>query len=153
MPEHHATLKRAPLRILLVEDDDGDAKAVTRAFSRAGIGNPIHRVCDGIAGLCYLRGDGWARPAGPILLLVDLHMPRMGGIEFVRALRADPSLRPLTAFILTTSDLDTDRNSAFDVNVAGYILKQNAGEEFLRLVSMLDEYWHLVEVPPLRTVS
>jgi CheY-like chemotaxis protein len=136
------------IKILLVEDDDGDAKAVIRAFSKANIGNPIIRAQDGVEALAYLTGEGrsaLARP--PILLLVDLNMPRMNGIEFVRALRAHPDLRRTVVFLLTTSKREEDMAAAYDLNVAGYIVKQNAGVDFLNLVGMIDSFWKIVELP------
>ncbi len=136
------------IKILLVEDDDGDAKAVVRAFKRANIGNPIIRAQDGVEALAYLMGEGrsaQARP--PILLLVDLNMPRMNGIELVRALRADQDLRRTVVFLLTTSKREEDMAAAYDLNVAGYIVKQNAGVDFLNLVGMIDSFWKIVELP------
>lgn len=136
------------IKILLVEDDDGDAKAVIRAFAKAQIGNPIIRAQDGVEALAYLTGEGGATHAGPpILLLVDLNMPRMNGIEFIRALRAHPDLRRTVAFLLTTSKREEDMAAAYDLNVAGYIVKQNAGADFLNLVGMIDSFWKIVELP------
>lgn len=134
--------------ILLVEDDDGDAKAVKRAFAKAKIGNPIVRVEDGIEALAALRssGDG-SQVKPPVLLLVDINMPRMNGIELVRALRADPDLKRTVVFLLTTSKREEDIAAAYDLNVAGYIVKQNAGTDFLKLVGMIDSFWKIVEMP------
>lgn len=134
--------------ILLVEDDDGDAKAVKRAFAKADIGNPIVRAQDGVEAFEFLTGtlDGQSiRP--PVLLLVDLNMPRMNGIELVRALRAHPELRRTVVFLLTTSKREEDMAAAYDLNVAGYIIKQNAGADFLNLVGMIDSFWKIVELP------
>ncbi|HWU60674.1 MAG TPA: response regulator [Ensifer sp.] len=136
------------IKILLVEDDDGDAKAVIRAFAKANIGNPIIRAQDGVEALAYLTEEGvsaLARP--PILLLVDLNMPRMNGIEFIRALRAHPDLRRTVVFLLTTSKREEDMAAAYDLNVAGYIVKQNAGLDFLKLVGLIDSFWKIVELP------
>ncbi|MCD2173126.1 response regulator [Rhizobium sp. C4] len=136
------------VKILLVEDDDGDAKALIRAFAKANIGNPIIRAQDGVEALAYLKGEGKStQPRPPILLLVDLNMPRMNGIEFIRALRADPDLRRTVAFLLTTSKREEDMAAAYDLNVAGYIVKQNAGVDFLNLVGMIDSFWKIVELP------
>lgn len=134
--------------ILLVEDDDGDAKAVRRAFDKAKIANPIQRAQDGIEALELLRGDSGAKKVkNPVLLLVDLNMPRMNGIELVRTLRNDPELRRTIVFLLTTSKSEEDIAAAYDLNVAGYIVKQNAGVDFLNLVGMIDSYWKIVELP------
>jgi CheY-like chemotaxis protein len=137
-----------PLNILLVEDDDGDAKAVQRAFQKAKIANPIHRAVDGIEALDILKGtNGKDIPTCPYLLLVDLNMPRMNGIQFVKALREDEDLRHSIAFILTTSKREEDKIAAYDLNVAGYIVKATAGNDFLNLVHLVDCYWRIVEMP------
>jgi len=141
-------LETKPIHILLVEDDDGDAKAVQRAFARARIANPFVRAHDGQEALEMLRGeDGQDRLKPPRLLLVDLNMPRMNGIELVAALRADPELHNLVVFVLTTSQRDEDMAAAYGLNVAGYIVKQKAGEDFLRLCGLVDSYWRIVELP------
>jgi len=142
------TLDSLPLNILLVEDDDGDAKAVERAFRNSAIANPILRAIDGIEALEMIRGDnGKIKPPQPYLLLVDLNMPRMGGIALVRALREDASLRHAVVFMLTTSKREEDKIAAYNLNVAGYILKETAGQDFLNLVRLMDCYWRIVELP------
>jgi len=126
-----------PIRILLVEDDDGDAKALQRAFAKASIPNPIIRAMDGVEALEILRGEnGRTKPDSPLMLLVDLNMPRMGGIELIEALRADAGLRHLVVFILTTSDSEEDRRAAANVNVAGYIVKGRASLDILGLINI-----------------
>jgi CheY-like chemotaxis protein len=142
------TLDSLPLNILLVEDDDGDAKAVERAFRNSAIANPILRAIDGIEALEMIRGDnGKIKPPQPYLLLVDLNMPRMGGIALVKALREDASLRHAVVFMLTTSKREEDKIAAYNLNVAGYILKETAGQDFLNLVRLMDCYWRIVELP------
>jgi CheY-like chemotaxis protein len=137
-----------PLNILLVEDDDGDAKALERAFRKSKIANPILRAVDGIEALELLRGtNGRTKPAFPLLLLVDLNMPRMNGLQFIQELRRDEELQQLVVFVLTTSKREEDKMAAYDLNVAGYILKATAGQDFLNLVNLVDCYWRLVELP------
>jgi CheY-like chemotaxis protein len=137
-----------PLNILLVEDDDGDAKALQRAFRTAKIANPILRAVDGIEALEILKGtNGRAKAPSPLLLLVDINMPRMNGLQFVQALRQDDDLRHFVVFILTTSKREEDKMAAYDLNVAGYIVKATAGQDFLNLVNLVDCYWRLVELP------
>jgi CheY-like chemotaxis protein len=137
-----------PVHILLVDDDDGDAKAVQRAFARARVANPLRRAIDGIDALEILRGqNGKGLLEVPRLLLVDLNMPRMNGIELVAEIRADPALKKLVVFILTTSHRDEDMAAAYDLHVAGYILKEKAGEDFLRLIALIDSFWRVVELP------
>ncbi|MEI4470410.1 response regulator [Frigidibacter sp. MR17.24] len=138
----------APLNLILVEDDDGDAKAIHRAFSRARIANPIVRVHDGVEALAYLRGET-GTPPDSYVLLVDIKMPRMTGIELLDALRGDPALARAVVFILTTSRDERDLAAAYDHHVAGYILKQTAGTDFLDLIGTLDHYWRIVELPDM----
>jgi CheY-like chemotaxis protein len=137
-----------PIRILLVEDDDGDAKAVERTFLKARIANPIVRALDGIEAMEMLKGsDRQPRLESPYLLLVDLNMPRMNGIQLVTAIREDPDLHDAIIFMLTTSNRAEDKQAAYSLNVTGYILKEKAGEDFLKLFSLVDSYWRIVEMP------
>lgn len=143
-----SSLNDKEIHILLVEDDDGDAKAMDRAFKRAKIANPMRRAIDGVHALEILRGEnGNEKLAPPFLLLVDLNMPRMNGIQLLQALRADPALRRTIAFVLTTSKREEDKIAAYDLNVAGYILKQTADEDIKNLVELIDCYWRIVEMP------
>jgi CheY-like chemotaxis protein len=136
------------INILLVDDDDGDVKAVRRAFMKAKIANPIERAIDGVHALEILRGtNGSNKILAPYLLLADLNMPRMNGIELVREIRADPVLHPALVFMLTTSKRDEDKLAAYSLNIAGYILKEKAGNDFVSLVTLMDTYWRIVEIP------
>lgn len=143
-----ATPSERVLNILLVEDDDGDARALRRAFQKAKIGSPIVRALDGIEALELLSGtNGKTELLPPRILLVDLNMPRMNGIQLVRALRGDEKLRRSVVFVLTTSNREEDKAAAYDLNVAGYITKAKAAEDFLNLVNLLDYYTRIVELP------
>ena len=136
------------IQILLVEDDDGDARAVERAFLKARIANPLTRAMDGVEAMGLLKGtNGRTKLRRPYILLVDLNMPRINGLQLIEAIRADPGLHDTVIFVLTTSNRDEDKESAHAMNVAGYILKENAGEDFLRLFSLVDSYWRIVEMP------
>ncbi|GAA4216447.1 CheY-like chemotaxis protein [Sagittula marina] len=135
------------LTILLLEDDDGEAKAVLRAFRSSRILNEVVRVTDGISALEELRKRQQAGDENPIVALVDINMPRMNGHEFVEAIRADPELHDLTMFMLTTSGGTEDIQRAYAQNVAGYVVKERAGEDFIHLVSTLETYWRVVEFP------
>jgi CheY-like chemotaxis protein len=136
------------VNVLLVDDDDGDAKSVQRAFRSARIVNPVVRAIDGVDALHILRGtNGKTKLAAPYLLLVDLNMPRMNGIELVEAVRKDRELRSGIVFMLTTSSRDEDKLAAYDLNVAGYIVKQRAGQDFQRLIDVMQGYWRIVKLP------
>ena len=137
--------------ILLVEDDEVDAEAIVRSFRKEKIANPIWIACDGLEALQFLRGEaGRTRIPSPYLILLDINMPRMNGIEFLHALRRDPELKGSIVFVLTTSNRDEDKLAAYDEQIAGYVLKQRAGENFINLVNMLDSFWRIVEFPPIK---
>jgi CheY-like chemotaxis protein len=131
--------------ILLVDDDDVDVMGVHRALKKLKIVNPIVRARDGIEGLALLR-DPSAVPR-PYIILLDLNMPRMNGLEMLAELRRDPMLTSSVVFVLTTSKADEDIVEAYQQHVAGYIIKSQVGEGFLRVVEMLDQYWRVVELP------
>lgn len=133
------------LHILLVDDDEVDVMNVRRAFQRANVTNPLYVAGSGIDALAMLR-DGRV-PAGRRLVLLDLNMPRMNGIEFLRELRADPALRATSVVVLTTSNEDRDKVEAYNLNVAGYLLKPVTFATFVDVMAALDKYWTLVEMP------
>ena len=138
----------SPLSIILVEDDDGDAKAVTRAFARLDGQCSILRVRDGIEALALLRGESGRAPRNYVLI-ADLNLPRMGGIELLRKIRDDPDLHRAVAFVMSTSADDRDVTAAYAYQVAGYILKHKAGRDFGSLVTTINHFWRLVELPDM----
>ncbi len=131
--------------ILLVDDDVVDVMNVRRAFARGGITNPIWVAHDGVEALAALRGAAY--PRARRLVLLDINMPRMNGIELLREVRADPILRSTSIVVLTTSNDDRDRIDAYRLNVAGYLLKPVTFTDFVDLMVALDRYWTLVELP------
>jgi CheY-like chemotaxis protein len=140
--------KEGRLNIVLVEDDDADAKAVQRAFQKSAVECQILRARDGIEALAILRNkEDHAGLQRPYLLIVDLNMPRMDGIEFIRAIRLDPGLKHSIVFVLSTSGRPEDVNAAYDLHVAGYIAKATASTDYSGLVKMLSHYWRFVEIP------
>ncbi len=137
------------VHVLLVEDDEVDAEALIRAFQKHNIVNPLTIVPDGIEALNALKGDGaHERLPRPYLILLDLNLPRMNGIEFLRTLRQEPELKDSIVFVLTTSDRDQDVIAAYQEQVAGYILKSSGGKGLVDLIKLLDSYWRMVEFPP-----
>jgi CheY-like chemotaxis protein len=133
------------MHILLVEDDEVDVMNVRRAFERNKIANPIYVAENGLEGLRMLR-DGTV-PRGRRLVLLDLNMPRMNGIEFLREVRQDPELSGVSVVVLTTSNEERDKVDAYKLNVAGYLLKPVTFINFVELTSALNKYWTLVEMP------
>ena len=133
------------LNILLVEDDEVDVMNIRRAFQKNHIANPLFVAGDGIEALEKLRSG--AVPKDRRIVLLDLNMPRMNGIEFLRELRKDPELRSATVVVLTTSNDDRDKIDAYNLNVAGYLLKPVTFSNFCEVMSALNRYWALVELP------
>ena len=133
------------LNILLVEDDEVDVMNVRRAFKANDIANPLFVVGNGVEALEKLRSG--ELPAERRLVLLDLNMPRMNGIEFLVELRRDPELAATTVVVLTTSNNDRDRVQAYDLNVAGYLVKPVTFADFAELMATLNKYWTLVEMP------
>ena len=133
------------LNILLVEDDEVDVMNVRRAFQKNNIANPLFVAGDGEEALARLRGG--EVPAGRRIVLLDLNMPRMNGIEFLRELRADPELGRTTVVVLTTSNDERDKIEAYNLNVAGYLLKPVTFSNFCEVMATLNKYWTLVEMP------
>jgi CheY-like chemotaxis protein len=133
------------LNILLVEDDQVDVMNVKRAFDKNRIVNPLFVAGDGLEGLQMLR-DGTV-PDDRRLVLLDLNMPRMNGIEFLRELRRDPDLQHTPVVVLTTSNDERDKIEAYNLNVAGYLLKPVTFINFVEVMATLNKYWSLVELP------
>src|SRR5262249_34831268 len=145
-PEGEARMDKKLLHILLVDDDEIDVMNVQRAFKRNNITNPLYVASNGLEALAMLRSkDGIPGPRR--LILLDLNMPKMNGLEFLRALREDPALRPLTVVVLTTSDDERDRIEAYNLNVAGYILKPVTMTAFVEAMATLNKYWTINEFP------
>ena len=132
------------INILLVDDDEVDVMTVKRAFARANISNPIFVATNGIEALEMLRKD--SMPAKRRLVLLDINMPKMNGIEFLRELRADPELQHVTVVALTTSNADRDRLEAYKMNVAGYLLKPVTFQQFAEVMATINKYWALMEM-------
>ena len=133
------------LNILLVEDDEVDVMNVRRAFQRNNVSNPLFVAGNGLEALEMLRSD--TIPRERRLILLDLNMPKMNGIEFLQALRADPELSSTPVVVLTTSNDDQDKIDAYNLNVAGYLLKPVTFSNFCERMTTLNKYWTLVEMP------
>jgi CheY-like chemotaxis protein len=128
--------------ILLVEDDEVDVKALRWAFDKLKIANPLHVARDGVEAMEMLKDL-----PRPYLIITDINMPRMNGIELLRQIRASDGHRDSIVFVLTTSNDEQDKIDAYDLNVAGYMLKTDMGTSFTRAISLIDNYWKVVEFP------
>ncbi|WP_242927137.1 response regulator [Pontibacter vulgaris] len=132
------------VNILLVEDDEVDIMNVQRAFKKNSIDNPLFIARNGLEALEMLRTG---QVPYPHIIILDINMPRMNGIEFLRELRADENFKSASVFVMTTSNEDSDKVSAYNFNVAGYILKPLSFEKFIISVATLNSYWKLCERP------
>ena len=132
-----------PINILLVEDDEVDVMNVKRAFKKNKIDNPIQLAGNGLEALELLRAKT-VMPS-PKIVLLDINMPKMNGIEFLRELRKDEQFKSLTVFVMTTSNDDSDKIDAYNFNVAGYILKPLSFDNFVECVKNLSDYWSMIE--------
>jgi CheY-like chemotaxis protein len=119
---------------------------IQRAFKKIQINNPFYIAHDGLEALDMLRGVNGEKVT-PQIILLDLNMPKMGGLEFLKKLREDDKLKAISVFVLTTSAQDSDKMEAHNLNVAGYILKQLSFESFLETISVLNKFWELCELP------
>lgn len=136
------------INIFLVEDDEVDIMNVKRAFKKNNITNPLYVAGNGIEALNMLKGEnGIEKIPRPRIILLDLNMPKMGGIEFLKEMRKDEELKNISVFVMTTSNEDNDKVEAYSLNVAGYILKPLSMESFVAAVSTLKNYWMLCEYP------
>ncbi len=137
-----------PVNILLVEDDRVDAKAFLRAIKSVGFDNPVTVVCDGVEAWDLLKGNSaTGKFPRPSIVVLDVNMPRMTGIELLSKIRKDEELSDLVVFMLTTSDDQQDISGAYELNVAGYMLKSELGQTFIKAVELLNQYWQVVELP------
>jgi CheY-like chemotaxis protein len=138
----------AALSVLLIEDDDVAAEAVMRGLRKHGNDYPLVFAEDGMVGLQILRNTHPTRQiARPYVVLLDLNMPRMSGIEFLQELRADDNLRKTVVFMLTTSGTDVDRARAYRHCIAGYMVKSAVGPQFRGLARFLEAYHSAVVLP------
>jgi CheY-like chemotaxis protein len=130
--------------VLLLEDDSVDAMTVKRAMKDLDVKNALVRVLNGEQALEYLQNDS---NADPCVILLDLNMPKMNGIEFLRIAKSDPKMKGIPVVVLTTSKADQDKLECFNNSVAGYIVKPIDYKGFLDAMKILNLYWTLSELP------
>ena len=130
--------------ILLVEDDDVDAMSVKRALNDLKVINPLVHKQNGEEALQYLRTEGKNRCC---IILLDLNMPKMNGVEFLKILKADEMLKKIPIVVLTTSEDEKDRIETFNLSVAGYMVKPADYKKFIETIRLIDLYWTLNELP------
>ena len=130
--------------ILLVEDDRVDAMTVKRSLREINVTNRLEIVGNGEEALEYLQDNNNERPC---IILLDLNMPKMNGIEFLKVVKEDDRLRMIPVVVLTTSKNDQDRVESFKMCVAGYMIKPVNYVQFVETMKMIDLYWTLSQLP------
>ena len=130
--------------ILLVEDDQVDVMTVKRALKEIRVNNPIVNQENGDEALKFLRDPGNERPC---IILLDLNMPIMNGIEFLKIVKQDELLKRIPVVVLTTSEEQPDKIKSFNLGVAGYMAKPVDYRQFVEVMRTIDAYWTISEVP------
>jgi CheY-like chemotaxis protein len=138
-------MRDSTIHFLLVEDDEVDVMTMERAFEKSGVSDPLFVARTGVQAFEMLQDN--AVPNTRRVVLLDLNMPGMNGIEFLRKLRADPALRVTPVVVITTSTHRRDLERAYELNVAGYLVKPVTFAKFVEVVKRLDAYWRTVEMP------
>lgn len=135
------------VNILLVEDDEVDQMAMKRAFEKLKIANSMEIAEDGVEALERLKSIDGGTFQRPYLIILDLNMPRMNGIDFLKEIRGNENLKNSVVFVLTTSKDEADISQTYNMNVAGYVVKGNMQESFMNAVEMMEHFWRIVELP------
>lgn len=141
-----------PKRILLVEDSANDIELALEALSEHKLGNEVAVVRDGAEALDYLyhRGQFADRSGLPVLVLLDLKMPKVDGLEVLRQMKADPALKRIPVVMMTSSREHSDLTQSYELGVNSYVVKPVKFQGFIDAVKQLGLYWVLVnEAPPL----
>jgi CheY-like chemotaxis protein len=142
-------MSQKKFNVLLVDDDEVDVMTVKRAFKKNKLEHQLWVATNGLEALDILRGSDRLHcqfPNQHRLILLDLNMPKMGGIEFLKEVRADAELKPLPVVVLTTSNEDRDKVDAYNLNVAGYMLKPVTFDQFVETIATLNKYWLASEI-------
>ncbi|WP_300327805.1 response regulator [Accumulibacter sp.] len=137
-------------RMLMVEDEAGDARLLQLAMRQSGFSADIDHVWDGYEALDYLRRAGQQRQRAPRpdLIVLDLKMPRLSGLDFLALIKQDGDLRAIPVVVFSSSLLETDVRSAYELGAAGYLIKPADFQELISMVRILGEYWFtLVRLP------
>lgn len=135
---------RSSKPILLVEDDNVDAMTVTRALKEINVTNRLDITNNGEEALAFLRNPEHEKPG---IILLDLNMPKMNGIEFLQVAKNDTDLKKIPVVVLTTSKEEQDKVDSFNLGVAGYMIKPVDYLQFVEVVRTIDLYWTLSELP------
>ncbi|MDR3483246.1 MAG: response regulator [Burkholderiaceae bacterium] len=137
-------MKLANKPLLLVEDDQVDVMTIKRALKEIHVANPVVHMENGEDAINYLREPGNERPC---IILLDLNMPVMSGLEFLQVVKNDEALRRFPVIVLTTSEEQQDKLNSFNLGVAGYMAKPVDYRQFVEVMRSIDLYWTISELP------
>ena len=138
------------IHLILIEDDEVDVLSMKRALYKNNIQHSLHVASNGLEALSFLQQGSLSKPKNlyhNYLIWLDLNMPKMGGIEFLKILRSDANLKHIPVIIFTTFNEDQVRIEAYNLNVAGYIIKPFSFLRFVKIIAALDSYWTRCELP------
>ncbi len=142
-----------PISILLIEDNAADAELAIRALQRARVGNHIQLLKDGAEALDFIFCEGTyanrSMTNQPKVILLDLKLPKVHGLDVLRRLKSDPRTQPIPVVVLTSSAEDRDVVESYHLGVNSYIVKPVDFEQFNRVVAQLGFYWVLVNRAPI----
>lgn len=133
-----------PVTLFVVDDDDVDVMFIERCVRKHQLVNPVVRAKDGLEALELLRAGEITRP---FIVLLDLNMPRMGGLEFLAEIRADEELSDMVVIVLSSSSDIRDVNSCYKKQIAGYFVKHDCGNGYNDLIGLLNRYWQISRFP------
>jgi CheY-like chemotaxis protein len=140
-------MNAVPVTIVLIEDDPGHARLIEKNVRRAGVSNDIHHLADGTTALAHLFGRGEAIKADPILVLLDLNLPDMSGIDILARIKSDPVLRRTPVIVLTTTDDRLEIQRCYDLGCNVYITKPVEYEGFAAAIRQLGLFLTVMQVP------
>jgi len=143
-------MTKRTMAILLVEDNPADVELTLRAFRKRKLSNPLHVARDGEEALDYVHDRGAFAGNAPVpgLVLLDIRLPKVDGIEVLRQMKGDPVYRAVPVVMLTTSQEDTDIRRCYELGANSYIVKPVDFDKFLDVVARIDLYWLLTNQPP-----
>ncbi len=139
-----------PIEILLVEDNEGDARLAIEALKEGKVCNNLYHVKDGVEAIAFLNQQGeYADLPSPDLILLDLNLPRKDGREVLAEIKEDPNLRHIPVVVLTTSQAEQDLVETYDLHANAFVTKPLDLERFIEVVQAIEEFWFtIVKLPP-----
>jgi CheY-like chemotaxis protein len=141
---------RTPIEILLVEDNPGDVRLTHEALKEGKVHNNMSVVSDGVAALAFLRGlPPYTDAPHPDLILLDLNLPKKGGLEVLSEIKTDENLKRIPVVVLTTSQAEQDIIHSYEVHANAYVTKPVDLDQFILVVKSIEDFWlEIVKLPP-----